>query len=75
MTNKCTREEGCFGVKEMVQVAAGRYKGLQHVHLTNFKTGKTRYGGIIYRKTANDKGTMLNYCPWCGAKIQFWVRK
>lgn len=75
MTKKCTREKSCFGVEKFVQVSGGRYKGLQHLHSFNVKTGKSRYIGIVYRKTANDKGTMLNFCPWCGEKIQYWREK
>jgi len=75
MNKKCTKEESCFGVQEIVQIATGRYKGLQHVHLTNMKTGVSRYAGIIYRKHATDKGTMLNFCPWCGESIKFWEEK
>jgi hypothetical protein len=62
-------------VKGVVQLADGRYKGLQHFLLFNIKTGKSRYAGIVYRKKANDKGIMLNFCPWCGAEIQFWKEK
>jgi hypothetical protein len=30
--------------------------------------------GIGYKETAKDKGVMLNYCPFCGEKID-WFRE
>jgi len=42
-------------------------KGLIQVNVTNFKTHKTRCIGVAYKN--NDRGLMLNYCPWCKSNI------
>ncbi|MDR2095174.1 MAG: hypothetical protein LBP76_06610 [Treponema sp.] len=30
--------------------------------------------GVIYKETAKDRGIALNYCPFCGEKID-WFRE
>ena len=75
MTKKCTREESCPAVTSLVQLSGRWCKGLQHVYFTDLKTEKRRYGGVIYRESAKDEGTLLNFCPWCGEKIQYWKDK
>ena len=27
--------------------------------------------GVTYHKKARDPGILLNFCPWCGARIRF----
>jgi len=34
-------------------------------------SGRPRYLGVIYKRTARDAGTVLNICPWCGASVRF----
>ena len=31
--------------------------------------------GALYKQDAKDKGLMLNYCPWCGEKIDWFNQK
>jgi hypothetical protein len=37
------------------------------------ETAKTYTAGVAYYLNARDKGMMLNYCPFCGAKI-LWMK-
>jgi hypothetical protein len=30
--------------------------------------------GVFYKKDKNDRGLMLNYCPFCGSRID-WFRE
>ena len=49
-------------------------RGLNGVTVINTRTGETRDIGIRYCLTgkSNDKGVMLNFCPWCGESLQWW---
>lgn len=49
-------------------------RGLSSLVLFNIKTGKSALIGVGYRRARGDKGLMLNFCPWCGAKI-LWDKK
>jgi hypothetical protein len=31
--------------------------------------------GVMYKTECKDKGLMLSYCPFCGAKIDWWREK
>ncbi len=72
---KCTKEQSCpntVASRGLVELHGFGGKGLQHVMTMN-TAGKKKYIGIRYKTNYRDKGTMLNFCPWCGANIQFWV--
>lgn len=30
---------------------------------------------IFYRRTRDDRGVLLNYCPWCGTKYEHGIAK
>lgn len=49
-------------------------RGFASVTTINIKEGKTRLIGVRYCDTnkSSDKGVMLNFCPWCGANLQWW---
>jgi len=64
-------ETWCEGMNENLdQLANAHKRGLTTIVLMNRKTGKDRLAGVAYRKGPNDKGLMLNYCPWCGEPIE-----
>jgi len=56
--NRCLNEE-----------ANASIKGLTQINLFNFKTAKESYLGVTYKRSKEDKGLMLNKCPWCGEEI------
>jgi hypothetical protein len=31
--------------------------------------------GVGYKETAKDRGVMLNFCPFCGERIDWFIRK
>lgn len=43
--------------------------GMALLVLFNLNKGTERVAGVYYKKQASDPGVMLNFCPWCGAKI------
>ena len=49
----------------------GHVKGLSVLNLMNFATGEEAVGGIIYSTGRGDRGVLLNFCPWCGARIGY----
>lgn len=44
-------------------------KGLTTVSVVDLKTLRTRRVLVVYKRTARDRGLVLNHCPWCGAPI------
>ncbi len=62
--------EWCNGMNTKLHGEANaKVKGLVQVNLFNFKTTKESCLGVVYKRDVNDKGLMLNLCPWCGEKI------
>ncbi len=66
---KCSRKGWC----STLDLALGAGKGLAHQTITNLMSLETRVAGVVYRKAARDRGIFLNFCPWCGEKINFVV--
>ena len=72
---RCSRKGFCSGMGP--NITFGERRGLNSVILTNLKTLKKRFAGVRYCLTNSKKdvGIMLNFCPWCGASLQFWEKK
>ncbi len=60
----CTSLDG-----KIASLANAHNKGFVQINIWNPKNGYNRCIGVAYKKDANDRGSMLNYCPWCGKKI------
>lgn len=73
IVKKCSRKAFCTSLVNKLEPAnaIGR-KGLTVIIATNFTTQKDRTLGVAYKKSATDRGTMLNFCPCCGEQITFW---
>lgn len=73
---KCANGTHCDAMSdalaESVKVTGKR--GLNGVDTINIKAGTMKYIGVRYCATSkqSDKGVMLNFCPFCGANIQWW---
>lgn len=39
---------------------------------TSDKRVKEELKGVLYKTECKDRGLMLNHCPFCGAKIDWW---
>lgn len=65
---KCDgRAQFCHAMEPRLQ--GGMYsKGINAGHMMNFKTGEDLDPLVVYKTSAGDKGLVLNYCPWCGAR-------
>ena len=48
--------------------ATSHGKGIRLVIIFNMKTGVERYA-FIHKLSAKEKGSFLNFCPWCGLKF------
>lgn len=59
----------CSSLEDKVELGNVHKKGLATISIFNMKTGNDKFIGVAYKKDANDRGSMLNYCPWCGKKI------
>lgn len=44
-------------------------KGLKEYILTDINTGLKRWAFIAFHSSAKDRGTVINFCPWCGEKV------
>lgn len=73
MKTKCGWTGGklllCPTMMDHADRAPSHKKGLSYVVVADIATLEYATYGIVYKKTANDRGLMLNYCPWCGADI------
>ena len=69
----CTRDVFCNGMDSMLNPETNAHmKGLTTILVAKLETGESRIIGVAYKKSASDKGLMLNNCPWCAAPI-LWV--
>jgi len=78
--HKCNKEQGfCKTFVDRMEMACFHGKGF--VPLTAID-GSAIVGngmaiktlGMMYKTSATDRGLMLNYCPFCGEKID-WFRE
>jgi hypothetical protein len=46
--------------------------GLVTMELFDWRTQDVFIGGVNYKKTAKDRGLVLNTCPWCGNSLRWW---
>jgi len=69
MANKCTDKEYCVFLTERMGDTYHQ-KGIVPLNLMNIETGNERHAGLVYKRTSNDRGLMLNYCPFCGVSIR-----
>jgi hypothetical protein len=69
----CTRSSWCTGMgialAEVPENAES--KGLSVSRGWLHQEKEPRLVGITYRRRARDQGMVLNFCPWCGARIRF----
>lgn len=68
---RCTFKSPC---PELARQIDDNTRGFDSVTAINMKAGTSRFIGYRYKQRAKDKGVMLNFCPWCGASLQFWER-
>ena len=62
------RRKWCPGMAGVIQHESSR-KGIVALMTFNLTAG---YTGelIVYKKSATDRGLILNLCPWCGANLE-----
>jgi exosome complex RNA-binding protein Csl4 len=70
----------CDGSKVFCQslsdrLGDGHSKGLNYLDILNFRTGEHLDPIISYKVAANDKGVVINFCPFCGSEINMRYRK
>ena len=71
---KCCRESFCVHMRTRMN---GRFnsataKGMSALELIDVKTGTTSVGGLVWKNDEKDRGLLLNFCPWCGVRID-WI--
>jgi len=70
---KCTEERYCDVMTAMYQLGPSRARGLQTLVYSDIATGKITRSLVVYKTYGGDPGTVLNFCPWCGASVRFDV--
>lgn len=70
---KCSRVGFCTHMESRLATpeANAKTKGLVVFELTNRDTRKKRVAGVVHKQSSKDAGWTLNFCPWCGADIDF----
>lgn len=66
---KCNKEKLCKALDDRLTKGS---TGLSSVNLIDLHTGKDLHLGVKYKYKSDKKGTMINFCPFCGENIQFW---
>ena len=66
----CGPDAFCPAMDSKVNEANARQKGLSAVVVFNLATRTERCIGVAYKTHANDRGLMLNVCPWCAASLE-----
>lgn len=69
---KCTKDKPCPAMAKYCQPSGSHRKGLEWTHTFNTKTHELSLIGVVYRETAKSDGIMLNRCPWCGERVDYW---
>jgi hypothetical protein len=54
------------------KIGDANHKGFVYIQTTNTITGKERLIGIAYKTSVKDLGTLLNFCPFCGERIDWF---
>jgi hypothetical protein len=74
MATKCTIKNGthvepCDTLREMTEgpSAVGRARGVYVWPLVNMNTMKPTRTMFGIKSSAQPKGLIINFCPWCGA--------
>jgi hypothetical protein len=49
-------------------------KGFCYGHVVNIETGEDCPPLILYRRTSSDVGILLNFCPFCGNRLNKFTR-
>lgn len=57
----------CKPLADRVGVFGG--KGIVVMRTMNFRTGQDGRSYVIYKTHSTDKGTVMNFCPFCGGKL------
>lgn len=75
---KCRLPDFCVPMDRVLQEANAAKKGLSPVVTTDILkllSGAREHDrtiGVVYKIAANDRGIMLNTCPWCGEPLRGW---
>jgi hypothetical protein len=71
---KCGKDMFCKQMAKRIKPPGEGGYGLFTFVLMDWDKIKERTVGVIYKETARDRGLVLNYCPFCGEKID-WFRE
>jgi hypothetical protein len=79
MIKECSIKDGeltlCTSLdSKLPELANAHNKGFTQVTTFHMKTGVYRNIGVAYKKSGSDRGSMINFCPWCGKNIENWEK-
>lgn len=72
--HKCNQEQGfCKTLCKRVKAPGSGGYGFFEVQVLDLEKRGVKTIGVNYKESAKDRGVMLNNCPYCGEKID-WFR-
>jgi hypothetical protein len=70
----CSQEKGfCSTMAAKIKFPGEGGYGFFAVMVMNSKELTQTLAGAMYKTSAKDRGVMMNFCPYCGTKID-WFR-
>lgn len=68
---RCNESECCKPLAERL----GDGKGFNALFTFNDDEKKQRFLGVAYKRSAKDRGLLLNWCPFCGGTPGYFKRE
>lgn len=62
---KCD-QDGCC--EHLAKRITDKNRGFRAVHAVKLDGKPSRFVGVAYKMNADDRGLMLNWCPFCGGE-------
>lgn len=70
---RCDLRQGvfCAGMESRIQPVNDPSPGLSRVEAVDTETHQIVLQAVRFKAARADKGILLNYCPWCAARVRF----
>lgn len=71
----CTEKAFCKSLNRVMNDEPNsRAKGFSLLQMIKMSTGKMSWPAVVYKMNAKDRGVCLNFCPFCGADLQPFLK-
>jgi len=65
---RCDKDGMCVFLEARITVSGKGFRSLDTVNIDPKYQAHSRWRGVSYHSSANDRGLLINFCPWCGGK-------